>query len=145
MVDRVDSRYARAGGTFRFRTTQDAKFDGGENVPKGTTGYGVVRFADAAGPRSHDGALALEPRYLVVPTRDGRSERLEVTMNPTLPAMWTPREPLLQQAASKVPLPLPGIAITAMNAMKWGRNITLGPGFTFSILPITNLARGPIC
>jgi hypothetical protein len=66
-------------------------------------------------------------------------------MNPTLPAVWTPSEPLLQRAASHVPLPVPGIAMTAVNTVRWGRNIVLGPGFTFTVLPLDNLSRGPVC
>jgi hypothetical protein len=145
MVDKVDSRSARAGGIFRFKVTQDALLDDGIEVPKGTLGYGVIRLADAAGRHNHDGSLALEPRYLVVPKKQGGVMRVEVTMNPTLPAVWSPSEPLLQKAASHVPLPVPGLAMTAINTVRWGRNITLGPGFTFTVLTVENLARGPVC
>jgi hypothetical protein len=108
-------------------------------------GYGVIRYADAAGRHNHDGSLALEPRYIDVPRKgDGRS-RIEVTMNPTLPPMWSPSVPFIQQAASHVPLPVPGMAITALNTVRYGRNITLGPGFTFSVIPTGDLRHGPIC
>jgi hypothetical protein len=42
-------------------------------------------------------------------------------------------------------IPVAGLAVTAVNVMRWGRNVTLGPGFTFSVIPVDNLARGPVC
>ncbi|MBV9438431.1 MAG: hypothetical protein JOZ24_00415 [Candidatus Eremiobacteraeota bacterium] len=143
MVDTVSSASARTGGTFRFRTTQPVRLDDGLVVPSGTTGYGVIRGASAAGRRSHDGMLALEPRYLLVLGKQ-TTRRIEVTMTPTLPVVWTPSEPLLQRAASRVPLPIPGLVMTGVNAVRYGRNITLGPGFVFSVLPVGNLS-GPVC
>jgi hypothetical protein len=145
MVSKVDSNTARAGGVFRFRTIQESEIDGGEVIPKGTMGYGVIRFADKAGRHNHDGSVAIEPRYLVLHEKGDGVKVVEVTMNPTLPAVWTPSEPLLQRAASHVPLPVPGIAMTAVNTVRWGRNIVLGPGFTFTVLPLDNLSRGPVC
>jgi hypothetical protein len=35
--------------------------------------------------------------------------------------------------------------MTAVNTVRWGRNIVLGPGFTFTVLPLDNLSRGPVC
>jgi hypothetical protein len=145
MITKVDSRTARAGGVFRFRTLQDAEIDDGLAIPKGTIGWGVIRYADKAARHNHDGSLALEPRYLVVPENGEGVKVVEVTMNPTLPAIWSPSEPLLQRAASHVPLPVPGLAMTAVNTVRWGRNIVLGPGFTFTVLPAENLSRGPVC
>ena len=43
------------------------------------------------------------------------------------------------------PLPVPGLIMTGVNTVRWGRNITLGPGFAFTVLPVENLAHGPIC
>lgn len=145
MIDKVESATARPGTAFRFRVTQDAAVDDGTKIPAGTIGYGVIRAASAAGRRSHDGSLALEPRYLVVPKESGGVERVEITMNPSLPAVWTPSEPLLNKAASHVPLPIPGLIMTGVNQVRWGRNITLGPGFSFTVLPVENLARAPVC
>jgi len=145
MVDKVDSRYARSGAIFRFRTTDDAGTPDGTKVPSGTTGYGVIRSADPAGRHNHDGSLSLEPRYLVVHEPSGGARRIAVTMNPTLPVVWSPSEPLLNRAASHVPLPIPGLVMTGVNEVRWGRNITLGPGFKFSLLPLDDLTKGPIC
>jgi hypothetical protein len=71
--------------------------------------------------------------------------RVDVTMNPTLPDVWTPSQPFYQKAVSHVPLPVPGLAMQAINTVRWGRNIRLGPGFSFTVLRIENLARGPVC
>ncbi len=146
MVDKVYSGNVRTGAPFRFEVTAAVTLDDGTPVPARTIGYGVVRAASAAGRHNHDGMLALEPRYLDVPKRKGGGfERVPVTMDPNLPVVWTPSEPLLQKGMSHIPLPVPGLAMTAVNTVRWGRNITLGPGFTFTVLPVDNLARGPIC
>ena len=145
MVDKVYSGTARAGEPFRFRITADTVLDGGVKVPAGTMGYGVIRAASAAGRHNHDGMIALEPRYLDVANAKGGTSRVPVTMNPMLPVTWGPSEPLLNKAASHVPLPVPGLIMTGVNTVRWGRNITLGPGFQFTVLPVDNLAHGPIC
>jgi hypothetical protein len=145
MLDRIYSGTARAGQPFRFRITAETVLDGGIKVPAGTMGYGIIRAASAAGRHNHDGMIAIEPRYLDVENPKGGSERIPVTMNPTLPVTWTPAEPMLNKAASHVPLPVPGLIMTGVNTVRWGRNITLGPGFTFTVLPVENLAHGPIC
>jgi hypothetical protein len=145
MVDTVFSGSARSGAAFRFKVAESTQLDDGTPVPAGTPGYGIIRAASSAGRHNHDGMLSLEPRYIVVKKASGASERVPVTMNPTLPVMWTPSEPLLNKAASHVPLPVPGLVMSGVNMVRWGRNITLGPGFTFTVLPVENLARGPVC
>ena len=55
-----------------------------------------------------------------------------------------PDEPLLNKAASHVPLPIPGLVMSGVNMVRFGRNITLGPGFTFAIIEVESL-KGPIC
>jgi hypothetical protein len=144
MVDKVESRNARIGGTFRFKTTDAVTLDDKTAVPAGTMGYGVIRSASAAGRRNHDGFLSLEPRYLVVKSGKGE-KRVPVTMTPTLPVTWGPSEPLLNKAASHIPLPIPGLVMTGVNQVRWGRNITLGPGFSFAVIPIGDLSKAPIC
>ena len=144
MVDKVFSGSAHAGMAFRFRVTEDAARDDGVKVPAGSMGFGVVRGASSAGRRNRDGMLSLEARYILVQKGKG-NQRVEVTMNPTLPVQWTPTEPLLNKAASHVPLPIPGLIMTGVNQVRRGRNITLGPGFTFTVVPVENLAKGPVC
>jgi hypothetical protein len=143
MVDKVFSGSARAGQPFKFRVSQDAALDDGTPVPAGTIGYGIISEASAASRGNKDGLIALEPRYLVVPKEKGGFMRVQVTMNPTLPVVWTPNVPLLRAAAND--LPIPGIIMTGVNSVRWGRNITLGPGFVFSVIAVDNLERGPVC
>jgi hypothetical protein len=145
MVSKVFSGNARAGYGFKYRVTADAAAEDGTKIPAGTIGYGVIRGASAAGRRNRDGTITLEPRYLVVPKPRGDMLHLEVTMNPTLPVTWSPSEPLLNRAASHVPLPIPGLIITGINQVRWGRNITLGPGFAFTVLPVLNIDKAPVC
>jgi hypothetical protein len=147
MVDKVFSGTAHAGMPFKFRVTEDAARDDGTKIPAGSIGYGIIRGASSAGRHNHDGSLSLEPRYVMVPKpKGGGMERLEVTMNPTLPVIWTPSEPLLNKAASHVPLPVPGLIMSGVNTVRWGKNITLGPGFSFTVLPVESLSgSAPIC
>ena len=145
MVSKVFSGTARSGEPFHFKVSQDAVLDDGTKIPAGTIGYGLVSTASAAGRHNHDGSIGLEPRYLVVPKSKGGLTRVQVTMNPNLPVVWTPNEPLLNKAASHVPLPIPGLIMTGVNEFRWGRNITLGPGFGFSVIVVDDLSRGPVC
>ncbi len=143
MIDKVESRTARAGGDFRFKITQPMTLEDGTVVPSGTIGYGLIRSATSAGRASRDGMLSLEPRYLTVLAAKGAHRRVDVTMTPTLPVTWSPNDLLTD--ASRVPIPVAGLVMTGVNAVRWGRNITLGPGFTFPVIPIGNLAKAPIC
>jgi hypothetical protein len=145
MVSKVFSGTARSGQVFQFKVVQDAVLDDGMKVPAGTIGYGIISAASAAGRHAHDGSIGLEPRYLIVPKPKGGLTRVQVTMNPNLPVVWTPAEPLLNKAASHVPLPIPGLIMTGVNEVRWGRNITLGPGFGFGVIVVDDLSRGPVC
>jgi hypothetical protein len=144
MIDTVHSATARVGGTFRFKIAETTTLEDGTVVEAGTLGYGLIRSASAAGRHNHDGFLDLEPRYLMVTKAKGGVLRVEVAMDPTLPPVWSPAEPLLNKAASHVPLPIPGLVMTGVNMVRWGRNITLGPGFEFAVIPVGKL-DGPIC
>lgn len=145
MVDNVFSGTARPGTVFHFKVTDAAASESGVKIPAGSIGYGVIRSATAAGRHNHDGMLALEPRYIIA-RKTGGGSRVDVMMSPLLPVQWTPSEPLLNKAASHVPLPIPGLIMTGVNQVRWGRNITLGPGFTFTVLPVENLTAGaPVC
>ena len=132
MVDTIFSGKSKAGQIFKFRVTETSALDDGTPVPEGTIGYGI---------------LAIEPRYLELASKKKGAPptRVPVTMNPLLPVTWTPSEPLLNKAASHIPLPVPGLIMSGVNTVRWGRNVTLGPGFTFTVLPGDNLARGPVC
>ena len=144
MVSKIDSATAQSGNTWRFKTAQTVQLRDGTTVAAGTPGEGVIRSADAAARKRHDGSLSLEPRYLMAKTQKGW-KRIEVTMNPTLPVVWTPSEPLLQKATGYIPVPIAGIAMQGINLVRYGRNITLGPGFKFAVIPAGNLSQGAIC
>ena len=146
MVSTVFSGNAHSGAPFRFKVAESTELDDGTKVPAGTLGYGIIRAASSAGRHNRDGMLSLEPRYIVLEKANSSAERIvPVTMNPLLPVTWTPSEPLLNKAAGHIPMPIPGLVMSGVNMVRWGRNITLGPGFTFTVLPVENLARGPVC
>jgi hypothetical protein len=138
MVDKIASGSAKAGQVFRFKTTTDARV-GTMPVPAGTIGYGIVRNVDRAGRRDHDGSLALEPRYLMVGSR-----LLPVTMDPHLPASWSPHDSLIEKGVTRAN-PISGIVMTGINMVRFGKNITLGPGFAFTVLSIPTTLRKSIC
>jgi hypothetical protein len=146
MLDKVASATARVGDPFRFRTTEEMTLDNGMTIPAGTLGYGIIREASAASRHDHNGVIALEPRYLIVEKPNGEgADRVEVAMNPTLPLAYTPDQTMIEKGISHVPLPVPGLVMTGVNTIRWGKNITIGPGFAFSVLPVGNLARSPVC
>jgi hypothetical protein len=140
LVDTLSSETAKPGETFRFRTS-DFVMINNDAVPLGTLGYGVVRSVNPASRGNKYGSIVLEPRYLLL--HDGR--RIEVSMNPTFPVELASNTPMVEKAATHIPLPMPGIAMTAINTFRTGKNVTLGPTITFSIVPINDLSRGPDC
>jgi hypothetical protein len=143
MVDTVKSATAREGGQFRFRITETVTIEDGTVIEEGTPGFGVIRSASPAARGNHDGIIALEPRYLMVRKPQGGWKRVEVSMDPTLPPVWTANETVLSKASNL--LPVPGFVVSSVNAFRWGRNISLGPGFVFAVIPIPDLSKAPIC
>jgi hypothetical protein len=146
MIDTLDSATARPGRAFRFMITEDstiqlASLPDPLPVPRWTLGWGVVRAVSSASRGNHYGSLTLEPRYLVLP--DGRV--VQVSMNPTLPASISRDTPGVEKAISHVPIPIPGLAMTAVNTLRRGRDVIVGLGFTFSVVPIRALSLGPDC
>lgn len=125
---------------FHFVTTATARF-GTLTLAKGLSGYGIVRSVSAAGRRNQYGSVTLEPRYIVL----GRGKRLDVTMDPAIPVSLTSRTPTVDQYASHIPLPVPGIAMSAVNLVRFGKNVTLGPGFPFKVLPLFDPTHNPGC
>ncbi|MFN2460146.1 MAG: hypothetical protein ABR591_05615 [Candidatus Velthaea sp.] len=140
MEDTVSSASSRADEYFRFRTMQDEHF-GKLVIPKGVWGYGVLRGVSPAGHRNQYGSVTLEPRYLAL----GPGKRIEVTMDPALPVSLTTRTPSVEQAASHVPIPLPGLAMSALNMVRMGKNVTIGHGYTFAVIPLFDPTHNPGC
>ena len=137
MVDSVDSGTAYPGMTFRFKTTIAARIDG-VLVPSGTIGYGVVREVSAASNRNRNGSLILEMRTLYVGDR-----KIPVIADPRDSSLWAPATTLEQRAEGY--LPIPGIVRTAVNEVRNGRNVTIGPGFTFHILSLPDPRKSGPC
>jgi hypothetical protein len=126
MVDKVDSATAFPGMIFRFKITITARIDG-ILVPKDTIGYGVVREAEAASNHDRNGSLVLEMRELVF-----GKQIVPVVADPRDASLWAPGETLAERASGY--LPVPGLVRTAVNEVRDGRNIVIGPGFNFHIV-----------
>jgi hypothetical protein len=126
MIDRVDSATAFPGMLFRFKLTQTVRVDN-VLVPVDSVGYGIVREVTAASNHDRNGSLTLEPRQLVY-----RKLVLQVMADPRESALWAPAQTLSERASNYVPVP--GIVRTAVNEVRWGKNVVIGPGFNFHIV-----------
>ena len=126
MVDSVDSATAYPGMRFRFRITTTVNFFG-ELIPEDTIGYGYVREVSAASNRARNGSVILEMRALVYKNRD-----YQVMVDPRESATWAPAMTISERASDY--LPIPGIVRTAVNEVRNGKNIVIGPGFTFHVV-----------
>jgi hypothetical protein len=126
MVDKLDSATAVPGTIFRFKTTITARIDD-VLVPENTIGYGIVREVTPAGGHDRNGSLVLEFRELVYD-----NQILQVMADPRDVPMWEPQETVTEAAGDLAPVP--GFVRTAVNAVRHGRNVTLGPGLIFHIV-----------
>jgi hypothetical protein len=140
MGDTVASDKALQGAYFRFMTTAAERF-GTISVPKGVWGYGIIRAVNPAGRRNQYGSVSLEPRYIAL----GHGKRIDVSMDPSIPVALTSRTPTVDQYASHIPIPIPGIAMSAVNLVRMGKNVTLGPGFPFAVVPLFDPTHNPGC
>ncbi|MGA7745500.1 MAG: hypothetical protein WCC70_13360 [Candidatus Aquilonibacter sp.] len=126
MIDKIDSATAVPGTTFRFKITITARIDD-ILVPENTIGYGVVREVTSAGTHDRNGSLVLEMRELVYGKRI-----IQVMADPRDTSIWAPAATITEAATGY--LPVPGIVRTAVNDVRHGRNVTVGPGLVFHIV-----------
>jgi hypothetical protein len=126
MLDKVDSATAYPGMLFRFKTTIIARIDD-VLVPQGAIGYGIVREVTAASNHDRNGSLTLEIRQIVLGKRI-----LQLMADPRETSLWAPAMTATERATGY--LPIPGIVRTAVNEVRWGRNVVIGPGFNFHIV-----------
>jgi len=137
MIDKVDSATAYAGMVFRFKITITARIDD-ILVPQNTIGYGVVREVTAAGSHDRNGSLVLEMRELVYGNRV-----IQVMADPRDTSIWAPAQTITEAASGY--LPVPGIVRTAVNDVRHGRNVTVGPGLTFHIVGLPDPRKDSPC
>jgi hypothetical protein len=134
MLTTVNSAAGFSGQVFQFKTLSAASSNG-TTFPAGTPGYGVVLNAIPATNRSRNGIIVLEPRFLLL---DG--QQVQVAGDPA-DASIISHDPSVAALGLRA-LPF-GAGIAADEAIS-GTNITVGPGYTFHIVPIGNLQeRGP--
>jgi hypothetical protein len=126
MVDKVDSATAFPGMVFRFKFTQTVRLDD-VLVPQNTIGYGIVREVTAASNHDRNGSLMLDPREVILGKRI-----LQVMADPRETALWAPAQTLTERASNYVPVP--GIVRTAVDEVRWGKNVVIGPGFNFHVV-----------
>ena len=126
MIDKIDSATAYPGMPFRFKITITARIDD-ILVPENTVGYGIVREATPAGNHNRNGSLVLEMRELVY-----GKKVIEVMADPRDTGVWAPAQTITEAASGY--LPIPGIVRTAVDDVRFGKNVTVGPGVTFHIV-----------
>ena len=135
MLTTVASAHGYSGRVFEFKTTATV-VSNGLQIRAGTRGYGIVLSAVPASNRARNGIIVLEARFLVV---DGH--HVQVTGDPRDASILTHGASLLGIGAGAIPVPGLGLAID--EGIK-GTNITIGPGYTFHVVPLGNLwQRGP--
>ena len=137
MIDKIDSATAYPGMVFRFKITITARIDG-VLVPENTIGYGVVREVTSAGSHDRNGSLVLEMRELV----DG-NRIIQVMADPRDTSIWAPAQTITEAASGY--LPVPGIVRTAVNDVRHGKNVTVGPGLTFHIIGLPDPRKDSPC
>jgi hypothetical protein len=128
MVTRVDSATAFTGMSFRFKITTTARIDG-VLVPRGTIGYGIVREVIGASNRDRNGSLILEMREVLY-----RKHVLQVMADPRESSLWAPATTLAERAVNYIPMA--GLIRTAVNEVRHGRNVVIGPGFKFHVVSL---------
>jgi hypothetical protein len=126
MVDTVQSATAYPGQIFRWKITVPARIDG-IVIPEDTIGYGVVREVTAASNHDRNGSLVLEMREIYYDRK-----HLPVIADPRETSLWAPAATLLDRASGYIPVA--GIVRTAVNEVRDGKNVTIGPGLNFHIL-----------
>jgi len=104
-------------------------------------GYVVMSSMTPSERRNQYGSRTLEPRYLAL----GLGKHLAVPMHLSLPEPFPRRTSPVEQGASDIPIPLPGLAMSAINMVRFGRNVTIGEGFTFAVVPLFDPTHNPGC
>lgn len=137
MIDSVNSGSAYPGMKFRWKTTEAGNFLG-TVVPKGTIGYGYVRAVTGASNRNRNGSLILEMRELVY-----RNRLIEVMVDPQSSAVWAPAMTMTDRATNYIPIA--GLIRTAVNEVRDGKNITIGPGFAFKVVALGDPRKTSPC
>lgn len=128
MVDSVDSATAYPGMGFRFKITSDVNFFG-TIIPQDATGYGYVVEVSGASNRDRNGSLILDMRSI-----EYNNRFYQVMIDPRDSTTWAPATTIGERASDY--LPIPGIVRTAVNEVRDGKNITIGPGFHFRVIAL---------
>jgi len=137
MVDTVKSATAYPGMPFHFKITVTARIDD-VLVPENTIGRGFVRQVTPAGYHDQNGTLVLEMRELYF-----GNKVLQVIADPLDTAIWAPLATLTDAAEDLAPIP--GLIRTAVNSVRKGRDVTIGPGFAFHIIGLPDPKAGSPC
>ena len=137
MVDSVSSGTAYPGMKFRFKTTEAGNFLG-TVVPEETIGYGYVQGVTGASNRNRNGSLVLEIRELVY-----RNKVIEVMIDPLTSSVFAPATTITDRATNYIPIV--GLVRTAVNEVRDGKNVTIGPGFAFKIVAVGDPRKTSVC
>jgi len=127
-LDAVSSSKAKTGDFFRFASIGALQIRGKTLIPSNTVGYGIVTFASAAA-KGRGGALLMEPLYFklngakwgVVRARGAHGLNEQGSSN------------ALPTYLGAIPLPGVGALVTAVNALKKGKDVTIDAGTFFAV------------
>jgi hypothetical protein len=135
LVSKLDSRYVRSGDSFVFKII--AKVPASNTVPEipaGSKGFGVVSFAQHAGPNGQAGRIVFEPRFV----------RLAGDVH--VPALADPHleDEFATGASRNAPdigvVPVLGIAVGAYNVLHRGKEIVVPAGTPLRVVLGDDLA-----
>ena len=139
LLDRLDSATAQVGDRFHFRTIDTVLTHDRVLIPKGTIGYGLITYVQAAGAHAKPGQLMPEARYFALP--HNKEYQITVDYNATHTGK-TGDAPGIVGAA---PIPFLGVAVGAFNYFHPGSNITIPIGFQFAVMPVGSLGVNVPC
>ena len=135
LVSKLDSRHVLPGDAFTFKiVARVPATDTLPEIPAGSKGYGVIAFAQHAGPNGQAGRIVFEPRFV----------RLAGDVH--VPAMADPNlaDQFVAGASRDAPdigiIPVVGIAVGAYNVLHRGKEVEVPAGTPLRVVLGDDLA-----
>jgi hypothetical protein len=139
LLDTLDSGKVHVGDHFHFRSLDTVVTHDQVTIEKGTIGYGLITWVQAAGAHAKAGELMPEARYFALPER----RQYQVTIDYNASHKGSNRDaPGIVGAA---PVPFLGVAVGAFNYLHAGANVVVPKGFVFAVMPVGSLGGETQC
>ncbi len=139
LLDKLDSGTAQVGDRFHFRAIDTVLTHDEVLIAKGTVGYGLITFVQAAAAHARPGQLMPEARYFALP----HNKEYQVTVDYN--ATHVGKNGNAPGIVGAAPIPFLGVAVGAFNYFHPGSNITIPIGFQFAVMPVGSLGGTTPC